>query len=172
MKRNISIYCVAGCLLFGAYLIFSGFIKAKSTSQEMEVKARFKGLIDAENKHDLNAVKTFIWDSENALFISKTKSMEDGGWGAYWGTANIMTHFGDLYKGIFRIDPVYSRQRVVFLNPTVAQVYVPAKFTVSYGGNVPKPVPFLMVTLWVKSGKDWKMSTDIPLPVPQSPISK
>jgi hypothetical protein len=37
---------------------------------------------------------------------------------------------------------------------------------VAYGGQNPVPKPFVMVLLWIKTSQGWKMTTDIPIPVP------
>ena len=34
--------------------------------------ARYRALIDAENRHDIDAVRSFVWRSPNTLFVAKT----------------------------------------------------------------------------------------------------
>jgi hypothetical protein len=41
------------------------------------------------------------------------------------------------------------------------------KISVSYAGQTPVPKPFLMIVMWVKEGQEWKMATDIAIPIPQ-----
>jgi len=74
-----------------------------------------------------------------------------------------------MYQGVFRIDPTYEEERVVFLKPDVAETYAPVKITVAYAGQNPVPRPFIMVLLWIKTAKGWKMATNIPIPVPPDP---
>ena len=80
-----------------------------------------------------------------------------------------MQHFHDLYQQTFRIDPDYSKEKVVGLAIDVAETYVPVKITVAYAGQTPVPKPFLMILDWVRTPIGWKMATDIALPIPPAP---
>jgi hypothetical protein len=44
--------------------------------------------------------------------------------------------------------------------------------TVSYAGQDGTPRPFLMVIDWIKVAKDWKVASEIILPVPPAPAIK
>jgi hypothetical protein len=44
--------------------------------------------------------------------------------------------------------------------------------TVSDAGQDRTPNPFLMVINWIKVGKDWKVASEIILPVPPAPAAK
>jgi hypothetical protein len=62
--------------------------------------------------------------------------------------------------------PDYSREKVVQLSEDVAQTYVPLEIPVGYAGQSGTPKPFLMIVEWVRVGGEWKMATDIALPIP------
>jgi len=134
-----------------------------------DIKALYKQLIDAENLHDLEAVRPLVWSSPSTLFVAKTKTAAEGNWAGFWGTEVVMQHFHDLYEGPFRIDPDYPQVKVVGLTHDVAELYAPVKITVAYGGQTPVPKPFLMILVWVRTPDGWKMATDIALPIPQAP---
>jgi hypothetical protein len=124
-------------------------------------------LIDAENRHDIAAVKPMVWNSRDALFVAKTATPEEGNWAGFWGTDVVLQHLDDLYKaGPFRIDPDYSKEKVVALSRDVAETYVPVNITVAYAGQTPVPKPFLMILEWVRMLDGWRMATDIALPIP------
>lgn len=125
------------------------------------LRENFKQLIDAENRHDLPAVEALLLDSRSTLFVAKSPD----GWKGYWGKADVTSHFGELYKRPFRIDPEYATEKIVFLTPVVAETYVNVKIKADYGG-FEEPSPFVMVLVWVKSAGTWKMATDIPIPIP------
>jgi hypothetical protein len=130
----------------------------------------YKRLIDAENRHDIGAVREFVWISPNALFVAKTATAAEGNWAGFWGTDAVLQHLNDLYQaGPFRIDPDYDREKVVALSHDVAETYVPVNITVAYAGQVPVPKPFLMILEWVRTPEGWRMATDIALPVPTAP---
>jgi hypothetical protein len=56
------------------------------------VRALFEQLIDAENRHDLNAVRPLVWESPNALFVAKTETPAEGNWAGFWGTEVVLSH--------------------------------------------------------------------------------
>ena len=135
-----------------------------------DVRALFKHLIDAENHHDLNAVRPFVWVSPNTLFVAKTATPAEGNWAGFWGTEVVISHLGELYNtGSFDIEPDYERVKVVGIAPDVAETYAPVQITVAYAGQTPVPKPFLMILNWVRIPEGWRMATDVALPIPPTP---
>ena len=134
-----------------------------------ELRGLYKKLIDAENAHDLEAVKSMLLASPDSLFISRLEPVEKGNWGGYWGAASIMEHFAALYNGTFRIDPNFTEEKIVGLSPDVAQTYTPVLITSRYGGQAPIGRHFLMVLEWVRTADGWRVATDIRMPVPPPP---
>jgi ketosteroid isomerase-like protein len=135
---------------------------------EAGIKRLYKNLIDAENKHDLPAVRAMVWNTASTLFVAKALV----GWHGYWGIDDVMQHLREMYQGPFRIDPVYEEEKVVFLKRDIAETYAPVNITVAYGGQNPVPRPFIMVLLWIKTPQGWKMATDIPIPIPPDPAGR
>ncbi len=135
-----------------------------------ELRTLYKHLIEAENLHDIYAVRQFVWKSPSALFVAKTATPAEGNWAGFWGTDVVVEHLGELYKaGHFRIDPDYGKEKVVGLSRDVAEAYIPVKITVAYAGQTPVPKPFLMIIDWVRTKEGWRMATDIALPIPPAP---
>jgi hypothetical protein len=145
--------------------------EASLSARELEeLRTLYKQLIAAENRHDIAAVRAFVWDSPNALFVAKTATAAEGNWAGFWGTEVVLQHLNELYKaGPFRIDPDYDKEKVVALSRDVAETYVPVNITVAYAGQVPVPKPFLMILAWVRTPEGWRMATDIALPIPPAP---
>ena len=131
------------------------------------LRALYRRLIDAENRHDIAAVRQLVWVSPNTLFIAKTATAAEGNWAGFWGTEIVLQHLNKA--GPFRIDPDYDREKVVALTHDVAETYVPVSITVAYAGQVPIPKPFLMILEWVRTPDGWRMATDIALPIPPAP---
>jgi hypothetical protein len=137
-----------------------------------EIKRRHRELIDAENRHDIAAVRRLVWVSPSALFVAKTATPAEGNWAGFWGTEVVLQHLDDLYNaGPFRIEPDYDKEKVVALTHDVVQTYVPVSVTVAYAGQTPVPKPFLMILEWVRTPQGWRMATDIALPIPPVPHS-
>jgi hypothetical protein len=134
---------------------------------EAELRALYRQLIEAEDRHDIAAVRRLVWVSPNALFVAKTATAAEGNWAGFWGTEVVLQHLDDLYKaGPFHIEPDYDKEKVVALSRDVAETYVPVTITVAYAGQDPVPAPFLMILDWVRTGEGWRMATDIALPIP------
>jgi len=135
-----------------------------------EIKALYRKLIDAENRHDLAEVRTMLWDSPSTLFVAKTATAAEGNWAGFWGIDVVMQHFAEIYNaGTFRIDPDYDKEKIVALTRDVAETYVPVRITVAYAGQTPVPKPFLMILNWIHTPEGWRMASDIALPIPIAP---
>jgi hypothetical protein len=134
-----------------------------------EINAVYRTLIDAENRHDLAAVRTLVWESPNTLFVAKTATAAEGNWAGFWGTDVVMRKFSDLYQGVFVMAPDYARVKTVELTSETAETYAPLNISVAYAGQTPVPKPFLMIVTWVRTPGGWKMATDIALPIPPAP---
>lgn len=133
---------------------------------EHTIKTLYRNLIDAENRHDIQAVQPFVWNSSTAVFVAKTATPAEGGWAGFWGADTVLEHLREIYKGPFQIAPDYANEKETALSADVVQTYVPVKITVAYAGQTPVPKPFLMILEWVRTESGWKMATDIALPIP------
>jgi hypothetical protein len=92
-----------------------------------------------------------------------------------WGNEAIDQKLHDIgTSGPVVLEPDYSKFKVVGLTADVAQSYAPVNITVSYAGQDGMPKPFLLLINWIKIGKDWKIASEIILPVPpeRSDLSK
>jgi hypothetical protein len=134
-----------------------------------EINAIYRRLIDAENRHDLAAVHTLVWESPNMLFVAKTATAAEGNWAGFWGTKVVMQKFSDLYQGVFVMAHDYARVKTVGLTSQSAETYAPLNISVAYAGQTPVPKPFLMIVTWVRTPGGWKMAADIALPIPPAP---
>lgn len=162
---------VAAVMLLGSNALsakepVSTFVEPLDAATIDHLKKLYRQLIDAENRHDLDAIRPMLWNSPSTLFVAKTATPAEGNWAGFWGTDVVMQHFHDLYQGPFKMEPDYAREKVVGLTADVAEAYVPLKITVGYAGQTPVPKPFLMIVVWVRTADGWKMATDIALPIP------
>jgi hypothetical protein len=74
--------------------------------------------------------------------------------------------------GPVQLYPNYAKMKAVGITSDVAETYIPMDIAVSYGGQDPAPRPFLMILEWVKISGDWKIASEIILPVPVTPSAK
>ena len=128
--RHVSTGVVAkvasSVLLIGC---LNGVLLSKLIAQDLRsddtnaLRKDFRNLIDAENRHDLTSVQALLMDSQSTLFVARSPD----GWKGYWGKADVTSHFGELYKKPFHMDPEYATEKIVFLTPDVAETYVNVK---------------------------------------------
>jgi hypothetical protein len=136
------------------------------------IKSRFVQLMDLANRHDVAAIHDMFWQSPSALLVAKSAVPSEGNWAGFWGNDTIDQKLRDIAaSGPVILTPDLSKLRVVGLTREMAESYVPVTITVSYAGQDGTPKPFLMIVDWLKVGKDWKIASEIILPVlPASPV--
>ncbi len=138
-----------------------------------EVKSRFSELIQLANQHDLTSLHGMFWQSPSVLLVAKSAVPSEGNWAGFWGNDAVDQKLHDIAaSGPVVLTPDLSRLKVVGLTHEVAESYAPMTITVSYAGQDGTPKPFLMIIDWIKVAKDWKIASEIILPVPPAPAVK
>ncbi len=137
------------------------------------IRSQFTRLMDLANKHDLNALHKMFWQSPSALLVAKSADPSEGNWAGFWGNAAIDRKLHDIAaSGPVILEPDFPKLKIVGLTPDVAESYAPLTITVSYAGQDGTPKPFLMIINWIKVETDWKIASEIILPVPPTPAVK
>jgi hypothetical protein len=137
------------------------------------IKSQFNQLMEFANRHDVKAIHGMFWQSPSALLVAKSAIPSEGNWAGFWGNDAIDQKLHDIAaSGPVVLAPDLSKLRVVGLTRELAESYVPMTITVSYSGQDGTPKPFLMIINWLKVGKDWKIASEIILPVPPTPAVK
>jgi hypothetical protein len=137
------------------------------------IRLRFGELIELANRHDLKALHGMFWQSPSVLLVAKSAVPSEGNWAGFWGNEAVDRKLRDIAaSGPVILAPDLSRLKVVGLTRDVAESYAPMNITVSYAGQDGTPRPFLMVIDWIKVAKDWKVASEIILPVPPAPAIK
>jgi hypothetical protein len=132
-----------------------------------EVAGLSKQLLTLANKHDVQGIKQMFWNSPSALIVAKSVDPAEGSWAGFWGIDAVTKKIQDIADGgPVQLYPDYSKLKAVGITPEVAEIYIPMNIAVSYGGQNPAPRPFLMILEWVKVSSDWKIASEIILPVP------
>jgi hypothetical protein len=66
-----------------------GFVGAQtapiSPAMQSQIRELYRTLIEAENSYDIEKVRALVWDSPDALFVAKTKTVAEGNWAGFWG---------------------------------------------------------------------------------------
>jgi len=135
-----------------------------------KIRSKFSELIQLANRHEFKALHEMFWQSPSALLVAKSAIPSEGNWAGFWGNQAIDQKLHDIgTSGPVVLQPDYSKFKVVGLTSDVAQSYAPVNITVSYAGQDGTPKPFLVLINWIKIGKDWKVASEILLPVPPAP---
>jgi hypothetical protein len=137
------------------------------------IALRFSDLMALANRHDLAALRKMFWQSPSTLLVAKSAISSEGNWAGFWGNDAVDRKLHDIAaSGPVVLTPDLSKLKVVGLTPDVAESYAPVTITVSYAGQDGTPRPFLMIINWIKVSNDWKIASEIILPVPPAPASK
>ncbi len=137
------------------------------------IKTQFGQLMALANRHDLKSLREMFWQSPSALLVAKSAIPSEGNWAGFWGNDAIDQKLHDIAgSGPVVLSPDFSKLKVVGLTREVAESYAPMTITVSYAGQDGTPKPFLMIINWIRIGQDWKVASEIILPVPPAPAVK
>ncbi len=137
------------------------------------IKSRFTDLMELANRHDIKTLHEMFWQSPSVLLVAKSAIPSEGNWTGFWGNDAVDQKLHDIAaSGPVVLTPDLSKFKVVGLTSEVAESYVPMSITVSYAGQDGTPKPFLMIINWIKVLKDWKIASEIILPVPPAPAVK
>jgi hypothetical protein len=137
------------------------------------IKSKFGRLMELANKHDFKALHEMFWQSPSTLLVAKSAIPSEGNWAGFWGNEAIDQKLHDIgSSGPVVLEPDYAKLRVVGLTRDVAESYVPMNITVSYAGQDGTARPFLMISNWLRVGEDWRVASEIILPVPAAPAQR
>lgn len=137
------------------------------------VGSRFRQLMELANRHDVQAIHAMFWQSPSALLVAKSAIPAEGNWAGFWGNAAIDRKLHDIAaSGPVVLTPDYTKLKVVGLSPDIAESYAPMDITVSYAGQDGRPKPFLMIVTWKRIDTQWRIASEIILPVPPAPARK
>ena len=134
------------------------------------IKSNFSRLMDLANQHDIGALHEMFWRSPSVLLVAKSALASEGNWAGFWGNDAVDQKLRDIAaSGPVVLTPDLSKLKVVGLTSELAESYAPMNITVSYAGQDGTPKPFLMIINWLKVANDWKVASEIILPVPPTP---
>jgi len=123
-----------------------------------DVKAAFDRFVAAQNAHDVSAVRELLLDSPNFLWVTRGAPI--------WGRDAALKRFETLYQGTWKLSPDTANLKVVLLNDTTAQLFVPIMFNIGPPGQAAPDAPFLMNQTLVKTSAGWRIASILPIPVP------
>ncbi len=147
--------------------------KPLSAATISTIKSQFGRLMTLANDHDFNALHGMFWQSPSTLLVAKSAIPSQGNWAGFLGNEAIDRKLHDIgSSGPVVLAPDFAKLKVVGLTRDVAESYAPMNITVSYAGQDGTARPFLMIINWLRVGTEWKVASEIILPVPPAPAAK
>ncbi len=123
-----------------------------------EVRAAFDRFVAAQNAHDPAAVRALLADSPTFLWITRGNVV--------WGRDAAIKRFEANYAGTWKLAPKMGELKVMLLNESAAQLFVPILFTTGPAGQPAQDSwSFINQTL-VKTSDGWKVMSILPIPAP------
>ena len=118
----------------------------------------FNQFVEAQNAHDVIAVRELLLDSPNFLWVTRGAPI--------WGREAAFKRFETLYQGTWKLSPDMANLKAVLVTDTIAQLYVPITFNIGPPGQAAPDTPFLMNQTRVKTAVGWRIANILPIPLP------
>jgi len=129
---------------------FSGF----AAEPEDGVRRAFTAFVDAQNAHDIRAVKVAVLDGPDVLWVNRGTSV--------WGRPAILARFEGMFGGVWKLEPD-GTPRVWLLGPDVAALQALAKLSWGTRNGVPNETLLLMNVVFVRKDGAWRVASMIPV---------
>ena len=167
----IPIALAVSTLFYGSVAAAPALYRDPLDRQSLDkISSQFSRLMDLANQHDIGALHEMFWRSPSVLLVAKSALASEGNWAGFWGNDAVDQKLRDIAaSGPVVLTPDLSKLKVVGLTSELAESYAPMNITVSYAGQDGTPKPFLMIINWLKVANDWKVASEIILPVPPTP---
>lgn len=175
MKKSVLAAALTLPLLLGsaAFAVSAADNKPLDARTSRTIESRFSTLMALANRHDLRALDTMFWQSPSVLLVAKSAVPSEGNWAGFWGNAAVNQKLHDIAaSGPVVLTPDLTKLKVVGLTPDVAESYAPVTITVSYAGQDGTPKPFLLILNWIRVSDEWKIASEIILPVPPAATAR
>lgn len=145
-----------------ASLLVAGMLACSASgaraAPEDDVRGVFERFVSAQNAHDGAAVRELLLDSPNFLWVTRGAPI--------WGRDAALKRFEALYQGTWKLSPDPSKVKVVLVNETTAQLYVPITFNIGPAGQPAPDALFLMNQTLIKTPAGWRVANILPIPLP------
>jgi hypothetical protein len=128
---------------------------SRAGSNEDEARAFFTKFIEAQNAHNVDEVKTMLWDSPSMLWFGRNVEIR--------GRDAVADRFKEYYKGTWHLKPDMSQFHVAAISSDVSQILVPIVFTRGLPGDAPQENTFLISQTFVRDAAGWHVASIMPI---------
>jgi ketosteroid isomerase-like protein len=129
--------------------------QASAAADEAEARAFFTKFVAAQNAHDVDSVKSMLWDSPGMLWYGRGVETR--------GREAVADRFGEYYQGTWHLEPDMSQFHVTVVSNDVMQILVPIVFTRGLPGQPSQDNKFLISQTYVHDAEGWHVASIMPI---------
>jgi ketosteroid isomerase-like protein len=129
--------------------------QASAAADEAEARAFFTKFVAAQNAHDVDSVKSMLWDSPGMLWYGRGVETR--------GREAVAERFGEYYQGTWHLEPDMSQFHVTVVSNDVMQILVPIVFTRGIPGQPSQDNKFLISQTYVSDAEGWHVASIMPI---------
>jgi ketosteroid isomerase-like protein len=129
--------------------------QASAAADEAQARAIFSKFVAAQNAHDVNDVKSMLWDSPGMLWFGRNVETR--------GRDAVADRFREYYQGTWHLEPDMSQFHVAVISDDVMQVLVPIVFTRGLPGQPSQDNKFLISQTFVHDANGWHVASIMPI---------
>lgn len=128
---------------------------ASADPSDADARGLFTSFVAAQNAHDVDKVKSLLWDSPQMLFFSRNVETR--------GAEAVANRFKDYYQGIWHLEPDMAKFHTAIISDDVVQILVPIVFTRGLPGAKAQSDTFLISQTFVKGSHGWRVASILPI---------
>lgn len=102
-----------------------------------------------------DAISQIIARSPDFLWITTTKPL--------WGYDAALTHFAQVYKGTYHLEPKLDELKLTIVTDHAAQLYVPVDLTIGTSSKEIQRSPFMLHQTYLATAQGWKLAAIMPV---------
>jgi hypothetical protein len=129
--------------------------QASAAADETEARAFFTKFVAAQNAHDVDGVKSMLWNSPGMLWYGRGVETR--------GREAVADRFREYYQGTWHLEPDMSQFHVTVVSNDVMQILVPIVFTRGLPGQPSQDNKFLISQTFVHDAEGWHVASIMPI---------
>ncbi|WP_244980064.1 YybH family protein [Achromobacter insuavis] len=139
----------------GASPVATAFTQA----DRQQVQAVFEQQARAATAHDLGAFSAVFATpgvvGDPVTFVARPYQ--------FWGKSELIEHFRETFKGIWKFEPDLAKLRIIPLTPDVAQLYAPTQITLGHTAADAHTAAYLVYEVAVRTPAGWRIGSIVPI---------
>ena len=128
---------------------------ASAAADEAVARAFFSKFVAAQNAHNVDDVKSMLWNSPSMLWFSRGVETR--------GRDAVAARFKEYYAGTWHLEPDMSQFHATTISDDVVQILVPIVFTRGLPGKPPQDNTFLISQTFVRDADGWHIASILPI---------